>query len=166
MLLSPRLSRRIRRLVLTFLAAALIASIPVLAQGGPAPSPGPLPGGGAPVDFQQAAKARFENMKQRLQLTSEQEAQIKPVLAENAKKLSELRDKYQGQTADPQKRMQMREEMQGIRKDTDDRIAKFLTPQQVEEWTKMREENRQMMRQQARERMQDQPPAPAEPPKK
>lgn len=162
---SCRLARLVRRAALTFCAVSLAASLPVLAQAGPAPSPPPRPGG-PPMDFQQAAEARFENMKQALKLSPEQEAQIKPILAENAKKLSELRDKYQGQTADPQKRIQMREEMQVIRKDTDDRIAKVLTASQLEEWTKLRTANREQMRQQAREQMGPEPSAPAEPPKK
>ena len=143
MSLTSRVIRSFHRRALIFVAAGLVAALPVLAADAPASSPASHGALVSSTDWQAAAQAGFEEMKQDLKLTPEQEARIKPILADNVKKLSAMRDKYQGKTAgDPQKWEGMREEMQTIRQQADEQLAKVLTPAQFDQWNKLRAEAR------------------------
>lgn len=135
--------------LLTLAFAAMILPLTAHAQtpSGEGPhghggQPGMMAGGDAP-------EMVLERMKTRLKLTPEQEAQLKPILEENAKKLRELRDKHlaanQGQPTPPDP--EMRKQMMALRDENDARIVKVLTPAQAEEWKKMRAEARERMEQ-------------------
>jgi Spy/CpxP family protein refolding chaperone len=152
------------RRALVFAAAALVAALPVLAADTPASSPASHGALVSSTDWQAAAQAGFEEMKQDLKLTPEQEARIKPILAHNVQKLSALRDKYQGHTAgDPQKWEGMRKEMQTIRQQADEQLAKVLTPAQFDQWNKLRAEVRDKVQTLDREHKES-TPAPAKAP--
>lgn len=94
------------------------------------------------------AQQRLQEAKERLKLTPEQEEQMKPIVMEEIRQLKAVRDKYAG---DPNRRsrMKMAREMRGIQSDTEGKIGKILSKEQMAEWKKMREE----WRAQARERM-------------
>ncbi|MEI9814081.1 MAG: hypothetical protein WDO18_16200 [Acidobacteriota bacterium] len=99
------------------------------ARGGGRPEPG----------------ARLEQLQQRLQLTEDQRNQIRPILQDEAAKLRGIRDKYAGQDS-RRSRLRLARELQGVQKDIDKKIKPILTKQQHEEWTKIREERRQQVR--------------------
>jgi len=146
---------RIASPLLPLLALAFAATIlPLTVHAQDAPSgEGPHGHGGPPGMMggrgEEAPQIVLERMKTRLKLTPEQEAQLKPILEENAKKMRELRDKHlaanQGQPTPPDP--EMRKQMIALRDENDARIVKVLTPTQAEEWKKMRAEARERMEQ-------------------
>ena len=146
-------------------AVALVAA-PVRAQSAP-PGPGPHgpsgpPGMMGPGHGEDQANVILERMKTRLNLTPEQVTQLKPILEENAKKLQEMRQKHlaknQGQQGPPDP--ETRKELTALHNQNDERIAKILTPAQMDEWNKMRAEARQR----AEQHMQGRPGMDARPP--
>jgi len=84
------------------------------------------------------------DMKSRLGLTEEQQAQIKPILDDEFAKRHAIIEKYQGQGR--QARPSLRSELQQLRAVTDQRLAPILTKVQMDEYHKMQEEARQRMR--------------------
>ncbi|HEX4825934.1 MAG TPA: hypothetical protein VFV19_16660 [Candidatus Polarisedimenticolaceae bacterium] len=141
------MSRKLR-IVLPLLSffAVTVSVIPAHAQDMP-PGQGPGGHGGPGMMGGRGGESMLDQMKKRLNLTPEQEAQIKPILQENAKKLQEMREKHMaanpGQPAPPDP--ETRKQMMAMREETDAKIAKILTPAQMEEWNKMRAEARQRM---------------------
>jgi periplasmic protein CpxP/Spy len=92
---------------------------------------------------------RLEQVAQRLQLTSEQRAQIGPILAEQAEKLQALRAKADGDNSRRQKR-QLAKELRDVQQNFDKRITPLLNATQKAEWKKLREERREQLKQQVR----------------
>ena len=84
------------------------------------------------------------DMKSRLGLTEDQEAQIKPILEDDFVKRHAIIEKYQGQGR--QARSSLRTELQELRTTTEHRLEPILTKAQMEEYRKMQEEARQNMR--------------------
>jgi Spy/CpxP family protein refolding chaperone len=141
--------------------AIVLVAGPVRAQSGPT-GPGPHGPGGFPGTMgvgqgEDQVDAILARMKARLKLTPGQEKQLKPILEENAKKLRELRQaqlaKNNGQPGPPDP--ELRKAMTAQRSANEERVAKILTPAQMEEWNKMRAEARQR----AEQHMQDRPGA-------
>ena len=142
--------------LLTLLAlafAATVLPVPAHAQDDPS-GQGPHGHGGPPamaggVRGEWAPEMALERMKQRLNLTSEQETQLRPILEETAKKLRELRGQHlagsQGQPTPPDP--ELRKQMMALRDENDAQIGRILTPTQIEEWNKMRAERREKMEQ-------------------
>ena len=81
------------------------------------------------------AKARFKNLAEELNLTAEQKQQLKPVLQDEAQKLRNRAVKT-GVT----KRQKHAQLLQQIRQDALAKIKAILTPEQVEQWRKLRAE--------------------------
>jgi Spy/CpxP family protein refolding chaperone len=147
---------RIVSALLTLLALAFAATnLPVPAHAQDAPSgQSPHGHGGSPamtggVRSEGAPEMALERMKKRLNLTSEQETQLRPILEESAKKMRELSATHlaesQGQPKPPDP--EMRNQMMALRDENDAQIGRILTPTQMEEWNKMRAERRQQMEQ-------------------
>ena len=90
-------------------------------------------------------------MKERLKLTPEQEAKIRPILEEEAAKLKAVRDEHQ-EDGRPRDRRDALKELRAIQRDTQERVDPLLTPEQRAEWEKMREERREQLRERYRER--------------
>ncbi len=84
------------------------------------------------------------DMKSRLGLTDDQEAQIRPILEDEFVKRHAIIEKYQGQGR--QGRASLRNELQQLRSTTEHRLEPILTKAQMEEYRKMLEEARQNMR--------------------
>ena len=90
-------------------------------------------------------------MKERLNLTEEQEAKVKPIIDEQCEARDEIIAKYRGQGRDS--RRSMRSEMQALQEGTEEKLSTVLTEEQLEEYRKMQEEQRQKMREQKKQRM-------------
>ena len=90
------------------------------------------------------------DMKSRLNLTDEQEAKIRPIIEEQIKKRNVLIEKYQGQGR--QGRESLRGEMQALGKSTEDQLQPILTKEQLGDYQKMQEEERQNIRKGSRGR--------------
>jgi hypothetical protein len=118
-------------------AFALIAGLAfagtTLAQqaGRPAPSP----------EMQQ----RIAQAKARLQLTPEQEPQLRALLEEEGGKLRALQQKYVGDDS-AQAHSAKRQEARAIQQDFRGKLQAVLTPQQLSEWDQMARERRAEMR--------------------
>jgi Spy/CpxP family protein refolding chaperone len=89
---------------------------------------------------------RLEEYQQRLNLTPSQIEQIRPILEDEAAKLREIRSKHQGDTSRRGRRSLLRE-LRAVQQDAQTRIDPLLTPQQRAEWTKLRAERRDELRQ-------------------
>lgn len=72
---------------------------------------------------------RFAEMLKRLELTDEQETQVRAILGETREKLQALRRESEPQVIE-------------IRRQADERMQEVLTPEQWEQFRKMREERR------------------------
>jgi hypothetical protein len=91
------------------------------------------------------ARERFEQMKDRLQLTPEQVEKVRPVLLDEARQLQALRDEYRdggGRGA----RRKLAREARSIQSRTDDQLKTILSKSQMDEVKKIREERRQELR--------------------
>ncbi len=149
---TPRIVSSVLNLAALAFAATLLA-VPSHAQNAP-PDQGPRGHGGSPGMMGggrggESPEMMLEQMKKRLNLTPEQETKLKPILADNAKKMREMREKHmaesQGQPMPPSP--EMRKQMEALRAENDGQIGKILTPAQMEEWNKMRAEGRERMEQ-------------------
>lgn len=90
---------------------------------------------------------RLEAIKERLALTPDQIERVRPVLAEEAKKLRALRDKYaSGEGQSRRSRRSMARELRDIRSDADEQLKRILSRQQMDELKDIREEWRQELR--------------------
>lgn len=87
-------------------------------------------------------------MKDRLGLTEEQEAQIRPIMEEHIKKRDVIVQKYKGQGR--QGRRSLRNELQELRKATENQLEMILTEEQMKEYRKLQEEERQKVRERMR----------------
>jgi hypothetical protein len=104
----------------------------------------PLSGHAAQSD-QAEVQAKMQEAVARLKLTPEQEAQLKPVMAERAKQFKAIREKHAGDTSKNAKRAMMKE-MRPVQKDYEKKVRAILTDEQEKEWDKMRNEARQRMK--------------------
>ena len=129
-----RPARRRAALVLACLLA-VPASVPAQKASGPQPSP----------ELQQ----RLAQAKERLQLTSEQEARLRTLLQEEAQKLRAVRDKYAGDTSLRARGARSRE-ARVVQEDFRTRLQGLLSAVQLDDWDQMGAEARA----QARERRQ------------
>jgi hypothetical protein len=96
------------------------------------------------------AKQRMEEIRQRLNLTPEQQEQIRPILMEEFERLRALREKAGG--GGRRDRRQMARELRDIQSDTEKKLKPILTPEQMAEYRKIREEARSRFRDQMRNR--------------
>ncbi|GBC63289.1 hypothetical protein DENIS_4283 [Desulfonema ishimotonii] len=84
-------------------------------------------------------------MKTRLSLTDDQAEKILPVIESQTEKGQALFEKARSQGREGRKAM--RSEMQALARDTEEQLSAILTDDQMTEYKKMREEQRQKMRQ-------------------
>lgn len=90
---------------------------------------------------------RIEQAKARLNLTPEQEAQLRPAMEERARRMKEIRDKHAGDTSHKARREMLRE-ARPVQEEYEAKVKAILTEPQFEEWEQMRKEARQQMREQ------------------
>jgi hypothetical protein len=86
----------------------------------------------------------ISDMKNRLNLTDEQEAKIRPIIEEQVKNRAALIEKYQGQGR--QGMRSMRNELQELNQSTENQLQSILTKEQMEEYRKMQAEESQQRR--------------------
>ena len=91
------------------------------------------------------AAQRLENLKQRLNLTADQETAIKPILQAEADSFKAIRQRYEGKTERADRRSMM-QEYRKLRDASNEKIKPVLTEQQQAEWKKWQDENREKMR--------------------
>lgn len=78
------------------------------------------------------------DMKARLNLTDEQVSQIRPIVESNQEKRRAVFEKYRGNIRG--NRSEFRSEMDAIRQEADQQLSGILSPDQMAELDKMREE--------------------------
>lgn len=93
---------------------------------------GPMGGG-------QMVQRQLDEMKDRLKLTAEQEAKVKPILAESAKNMMAMREKMEPGTPPTEEMMTA---MRESREATAKKINDVLTTEQQAEYKKMMSERR------------------------
>jgi Spy/CpxP family protein refolding chaperone len=92
--------------------------------------------GGGRMDPQARMQQRIEMMTQRLQLTPEQVAKLKPILQKQSEEMGELRQKANGDF------QSVRPEMQKLREKTDKAVEEILTDAQKKDYETMQAEMR------------------------
>jgi len=122
---------RVARLVVATLA--ILAASMALAQ--------------APAVDPTAIQAVVEEARVRLKLTTEQEAQLKPLVQDRNQKLKAIRDKYAGQSSRRAKRA-MFKEAQPVVENYQARVRTILNDEQEAEWEKMRAEAKERFKEQ------------------
>ena len=94
-----------------------------------------------------AVQAALQEAKARLQLTPEQEAQLKPLMQERNQALKAIRDKYAGDDSRRTRRAMFRE-AEPIIENYQARVRTILNDAQYAEWEKMRAEARERLKEQ------------------
>ncbi len=122
---------------------ALAASLTLVATTAFAQGPGG-PGGRGRMDPAQMMERQLTDMKDRLKLTDEQTAKVKPVLEAQMKQMAELREKYPRPEPGNPPSEEMMTAMQKMREETNTKIAAILTADQQEEFKKLSSERRGM----------------------
>jgi Spy/CpxP family protein refolding chaperone len=107
--------------------------------------------GGGPMPEGETADQIISNMKERLNLTEEQEVRIRPIIEEQSEKRREIIQKCQEQGR--QGMEYSRNELQELQKTTEEQLGAVLTEEQMEEYRKIQEERYQKMREERPERM-------------
>jgi len=102
--------------------------------------------------FTQTPEARIAELKERLNLTDEQVTAVRPIIEEHVAQGKDIFKKYQGQGKEGFQAMQG--EIKELQASTQSQLSAILTEEQMAEYGKMREEERAMMRERAKERMQ------------
>ena len=93
--------------------------------------------------------ARLEQLQQRLNLTEDQRAKIRPILVEEFMKVQAIRANYDGQTS-RRSRLKMLRELRDVQQNLDKRVTPILTNEQRAEWKRIREERKEELREQRR----------------
>jgi hypothetical protein len=94
---------------------------------------------------------RLEELKERLKLTPEQEAQIKPLVESRRAKMEAIRAKHAGDTSRRAKRS-MAQEAKAAAQEFNKQLQPILTEEQRAEWNKIREEAREKVKKEMQER--------------
>lgn len=126
-------NRKLLCMLLTLLA------IPLFAAGAPAATPqGSGPGGGGrrgPM----SPDEQLKRMTKDLDLTSDEQAKIKPILVDEQKKMEDLRNDSGGD------RQAMREKMMQIRQDHRDHLRAVLDDKQKKKFDKQEQQREERM---------------------
>lgn len=105
-------------------------------------------------------EARFEEIRERLDLSEEQKALLGPVLRKDFEQRAEVMRKH-GVTRESEQRPSrsemraLRRELKAVREATDAEVERILDPGQMAEYRKIREEAQDEMRARARSRRQE-----------
>lgn len=94
-----------------------------------------------------AIQAALQEARARLQLTPEQEAQLKPLIQERNEALKAIRDKHAGDDSRRARRAMFRE-AKPVVENYQARVRTILNDAQYDEWEKMRAEARERLKEQ------------------
>lgn len=97
------------------------------------------PDGPQRMDPARMVERQLKDMKERLKLTTEQEAKVKPILEENTKKMMAMRQKME--PGNPPSEAVMKE-MHENREATNNKLGAILSKEQMAEYEKMMSERR------------------------
>jgi Spy/CpxP family protein refolding chaperone len=136
-------NRSFRNHFLITLAAGLLVTTTLVCSSADAQSSRRVPGG-------KSADQIVSDMKNRLNLTDEQEAKIRPIIEEQSKNRAALIEKYRGQGREGMG--SLRNELQELNQRTENQLQSILTKEQMEEYQKMQTEEREQMRKGSRSR--------------
>jgi Spy/CpxP family protein refolding chaperone len=89
----------------------------------------------------------LQQLTERLQLTTDQQAQVRTLLAERRQKMEELRKSSSGGDASAQAAAPSREQMEAIRNDTDTKISSLLNEDQKAKFAAWQQERKARMEQ-------------------
>jgi Spy/CpxP family protein refolding chaperone len=95
--------------------------------------------------YYEMAQQAFGEFSQRLKLSPDQEAQVKPLFEARNSKLKEIHDKYASDTSRRAKRSAM-QEAKNAQDDFNSKLKPILSPEQQAELDKMRKEARDKMK--------------------
>jgi hypothetical protein len=101
--------------------------------------------------LREAVRQRIAEMKQRLALTPEQEEKLRPIVEDHTAKLRELRAGLGPSPTRSQKRKAALE-LRELSEEFSKRVEAQLTAEQRTEWKKLRQENRDRLREEVRKR--------------
>jgi len=79
---------------------------------------------------------RLERLSKQLNLTADQKEKIRPILRHEAERIREIHENTSLSQEEARRRMG------AVRRNTNERIAEFLTPEQKKQWQEIREERR------------------------
>ena len=114
---------------MTVLAGTVLVVAPVLRADD---QPGPKPAEKTEANGRAGRNARLQRIADELKLTDEQKAKLKPIFAEQQKRMTELRgDKDVSREDRMAKAKEMREDLAA-------KLKPILTPEQLEKWNKDR----------------------------
>ncbi len=94
-----------------------------------------------------AIQAALQEARARLQLTPDQEAQLKPLIQERNEALKAIRDKHAGDDSRRARRAMFRE-AKPVVENYQARVRTILNDAQYDEWEKMRAEARERLKEQ------------------
>ncbi|MDH3626372.1 MAG: hypothetical protein OES25_01790 [Acidobacteriota bacterium] len=96
---------------------------------------------------------RLEKMETRLTLTAEQMDEVRPIIEKSWNDSTKLRESTRGSGSSPESIKKMRDEMDALQQNTRKQLAEILTGEQLAEYDRMTQEEREEMRQRRRRRM-------------
>lgn len=123
---------------------ALVAGLTLMATSAFAQGPGGPGGRGGRMDPAQMMERQITDMKDRLKLTDEQLAKVKPILETQMKQMAELREKFPRPEPGNPPSEEMMTAMTKMREESNAKIAAILTAEQQEEFKKFSSERRGM----------------------
>lgn len=126
------------------LAAGLLLALTLASAAWAAPTQAP------DAARQEQIEQHLQAAKARLKLTPEQEPKLKALLTEEAGKLKAIHDKHAGDSSRAARRAEL-QEAKTLRQDFRGRLAALLTPEQLREWDRMRDESKDQVREHVRE---------------
>ena len=100
-----------------------------------------------PVESLEGVNELFDQFTERLALSEQQAEQIRPILQESRENQRMLRDKYQEESSSPSIMQSFRKEREELRQETEERLAAILSQEQMTEYEKIENEEREKMRQ-------------------
>ena len=98
-------------------------------------------------------QARLAELKSRLNLSEEQQAQLKPLLEQYAANLKSIRGQYPAEPSRTDKRA-MAQALRGEQSRFKEQVGGVLTPEQMAEWQTMHKEKREQAKERWREQQQ------------
>jgi thioredoxin-like negative regulator of GroEL len=91
-------------------------------------------------------RQRLEEITQRLALTPDQIAQMRPIFEEEMQKVKALREKHSADGQNRRSKLKMARELRDIQRAADEQFEKILSKKQMDEMKKIRDERRQQLR--------------------
>ena len=129
---------RFRRLVV------LTASVAILGLAGASITPATeAPSAERRARTQEHAREQIEELRERLDLTEEQEEQIRPILADAGKQIRKLHSSARDQERSRENMMAMREQAKRIHQETRAKLEPILSSEQLAEYDAIQEEWRE-----------------------